>query len=408
MTDDRADVLVVDDDDAVRSAVVQTLTRAGFEALGAANAETALGLLASGERTFDVMITDLLMPGASGVQLMRSVREAELDLPVIVLTGHPSFDSAVLALEYGGFRYLEKTVDGATLVNAVNEVLALHRPAALRKRALRQYDAELAAQSERSGLSSQFDRALSRLWIAFQPIVRWPEQSIFGYEALVRSSEAGLCTPDLLIEAAERLGRVQELGIVVREKIARSVACAPADALLFVNLHALDLTADDLFSPSAALSAHASRVVLEVTERASLHQIVDLRFRLSELRRLAFRIAVDDLGAGYAGLASFSQLEPEVVKFDMSLIRGIDKSPRKASIVRSMVAMCAQELGTTVVCEGVETEGERDKLSELGAELLQGYLFAEPGPGFRGRSIFARPLASVIPDPATRADETGT
>jgi EAL domain-containing protein (putative c-di-GMP-specific phosphodiesterase class I)/CheY-like chemotaxis protein len=408
MTDGRAEVLVVDDDDAVRSAVVQTLTRAGFEALGAANAETALGLLAAGERTFDLMITDLLMPGTSGVQLMRSVRESELDLPVIVLTGHPSFDSAVLALEYGGFRYLEKTVDGATLVNAVNEVLALHRPAALRKRALRQYDAELAAQSERSGLSSQFDRALSRMWIAFQPIVRWPEQSIFGYEALVRSSETGLCTPDLLIDAAERLGRVQELGILVREKIARNLACAPADALLFVNLHALDLTAEDLFSPNAALSAHASRVVLEVTERASLHKVMDLRARLGELRRLSFRIAVDDLGAGYAGLASFSQLEPEVVKFDMSLIRGIDKSPRKASIVRSMVAMCTQELGTTVVCEGVETEGERDKLSELGAELLQGYLFAEPAPGFRGRSIFARPLVSVIPDPASRADETGT
>jgi len=408
MTDGRADVLVVDDDDAVRSAVVRTLTKAGFEALGAANAEAALGLLAAGERTFDLMITDLLMPGTSGVQLMRSVRESELDLPVIVLTGHPSFDSAVLALEYGGFRYLEKTVDGATLVNAVNEVLALHRPAALRKRALLQYDAELAAQSERSGLSSQFDRALSRMWIAFQPIVSWPGQSIFGYEALVRSSETGLNTPDLLIEAAERLGRVQELGILVREKIARNWACAPPEALLFVNLHALDLTAEDLFSPDAALSAYASRVVLEVTERASLHKIVDLRARLTELRRLAFRIAVDDLGAGYAGLASFSQLEPEIVKFDMSLIRGIDKSPRKASIVRSMVAMCTQELGTTVVCEGVETEGERDKLSEVGAELLQGYLFAEPGPGFRGRSIFARPLVSVAPDPATRADETGT
>lgn len=401
MTDGRADVLVVDDDDAVRSAVVQTLTRAGFEAMGAADAETALALLASGERTFDLMITDLLMPGTSGVQLMRSLREAELDLPVIVLTGHPSFDSAVLALEYGGFRYLEKTVDGATLVSAVNEVLAIHRPAALRKRALRQYDAELAAQSERSGHRLQFDRALSRIWIAFQPIVRWPEQSIFGYEALVRSAEPGLNTPDLLIEAAERLGRVQELGVAVREKIARSLAGAPADALVFVNLHALDLSAEDLFSPTAALSAHAARVVLEVTERASLHEVVDLRARLSELRRLSFRIAVDDLGAGYAGLASFSQLEPEVVKFDMSLIRGIDKSPRKASIVRSMVAMCTQELGTTVVCEGVETEAERDKLSELGAELLQGYLFAEPGPSFRGRSIFARPLASIIPDPAT-------
>jgi EAL domain-containing protein (putative c-di-GMP-specific phosphodiesterase class I) len=130
-------------------------------------------------------------------------------------------------------------------------------------------------------------------------------------------------------------------------------------------------------------------VVLEITERTSLARISDVRECVARLRKLGFRIAVDDLGAGYAGLSSFSQLEPDVAKLDMSLVRGIDVSSRKASIVRSMLTVCQRELGTYVVCEGVETESERDTLTSLGADLLQGYLFAKPQRLFRGKSVFA-------------------
>ncbi len=146
---------------------------------------------------------------------------------------------------------------------------------------------------------------------------------------------------------------------------------------------------DDLYSTSAPLSDFAGSVVLEITERASLHRIHDVRDRMVQLRKLGFRIAVDDLGAGYAGLSSFSQLEPDIAKLDMSLVRGVDGSARKASIVRSMISVCTHELETKVVCEGVEIEAERDALMELGADLLQGYLFARPSAQFRRASIFA-------------------
>ena len=393
MTQGQAEVLIVDDDDAMRSAVSRTLTHANFKVVSATNGDEALSLLQAG-RTFDVIVTDLLMPGTSGTQFIRLVRQFDLDIPVIVFTGHPCLDSAIFTLEYGGFRYLKKTAGSSALVTAVHEASAQHRPAVLRRRALALYDAERSVPSDRAGLDAQFQRALEQLWVAFQPIVKWPDRTIFGYEALLRSSEPSLNTPELLIDAAERLGRVQELGVMIRRVVARTIGAAPPDSVIFANLHALDLTSEDLFSPSAPLSNHAARVILEVTERSSLHRILDLRTRLDELRGLGFRIAVDDLGAGYAGLASFSQLEPDVAKLDMSLIRGIDKSARKASIVRSIISMCTQELGTSVVCEGVETEAERDTLCELGADLLQGYLFARPGPLFRGPSIFARPLTS--------------
>jgi EAL domain-containing protein (putative c-di-GMP-specific phosphodiesterase class I) len=90
---------------------------------------------------------------------------------------------------------------------------------------------------------------------------------------------------------------------------------------------------------------------------------------------------VDDLGAGYAGLTSFAQLEPEVVKVDMSLIRGLDRSPTKQKLVHSIVGLC-RGLGIQMIAEGIETIEERDTLVGLGGDLCQGYLFARPGRAF--------------------------
>jgi EAL domain-containing protein (putative c-di-GMP-specific phosphodiesterase class I) len=125
----------------------------------------------------------------------------------------------------------------------------------------------------------------------------------------------------------------------------------------------------------------ANRVVLEITERASLERVKDVKAKLSELRRIGFRIAIDDLGAGYAGLTSFATLEPEFVKLDMSLVRDIDRNHTKEALVRSMASVC-KELGMMVVAEGVETPQECDRLVALGCDFLQGYLLAKPGKPF--------------------------
>jgi EAL domain-containing protein (putative c-di-GMP-specific phosphodiesterase class I) len=125
----------------------------------------------------------------------------------------------------------------------------------------------------------------------------------------------------------------------------------------------------------------APRIVLEITERASLDKVSEVQTRVARLRDLGFRVAVDDLGAGYAGLSSFVQLQPEFVKFDMTLVRGIDRDPVKRKLVQSMTALC-EDMNLRVVAEGVETAEERDSLVDLGCEFLQGYRFARPGPPF--------------------------
>ncbi len=119
-----------------------------------------------------------------------------------------------------------------------------------------------------------------------------------------------------------------------------------------------------------------------MTERASLDSVSGLQAKVAKLKRLGFRIAIDDLGAGYAGLSSFSELEPEFVKLDMSLVRDVDKSTRRRSIVGAMITLCRDRLGVRLVSEGVETPGERDVLGADGCDLMQGHLFAPAARGF--------------------------
>jgi EAL domain-containing protein (putative c-di-GMP-specific phosphodiesterase class I) len=120
-----------------------------------------------------------------------------------------------------------------------------------------------------------------------------------------------------------------------------------------------------------------------------LYRVDHLTSRINKLRELGYRIAVDDLGSSHAGLSSFRQLGPDLVKLDISLVRDVDSSAAKASLVRSMIALCTKDLGMRVVCEGVETAGERDALREAGADLMQGYLFGRPSSEFQSYGALA-------------------
>jgi EAL domain-containing protein (putative c-di-GMP-specific phosphodiesterase class I) len=322
------------------------------------------------------VLSDITMPGLNGIDLLRAVREHDLDLPVVLMTAIPAVETAVAALEYGALRYLIKPVAMAELVQVVTRAAQLRQMAALKRQALSLLQTDRFQIGDRAALDTVFDRALDKLWMAFQPIVSYSQQRTFALEALVRSGEPTMTGPDAIFDAAERLDRLVDVGRRIRENVA-AAASGLGDTTIFVNLHPRDLLDDDLYSAAAPLSAVASRVVLEITERASLDHVNDVRARVAALRALGFRVAVDDLGAGYAGLTSFAQLEPEVAKIDMSLVRGIDAHPTKQKLVRSLVSLCA-DLKLLLVVEGVETPAERDTLVALGCDLMQGYLFARP------------------------------
>jgi EAL domain-containing protein (putative c-di-GMP-specific phosphodiesterase class I) len=371
----RGQILLVDDEHSIARAYARTLGAAGFTVETAHDGKAAAA--ATRARKFDVIVSDITMPGMNGLELLRLVREHDPDVPFVLMTGGPAIDSAVRAMEYGALRYLIKPVAPAELEEVVTRAVRLHQVARIKREALDMYRLEGKTLGDRAGLEARFARAMETLWIAYQPIVSWSRRSTFAYEALVRNEEPTLRSPPDLFEAAERLGRLQELGRTVRDRVAKTLDEQPTSELIFVNLHAMELADDSLIAPDAPLSRHARRVVLEVTERAPLEQIRDVTARVGQLRALGYRIAVDDLGAGYAGLTSFAHLEPEVVKVDMSLIRGIDLSPMKQKLLGSIVGLC-RDLGIEIIAEGVETEAERDALVKVGGDLCQGYLFARP------------------------------
>jgi EAL domain-containing protein (putative c-di-GMP-specific phosphodiesterase class I) len=212
--------------------------------------------------------------------------------------------------------------------------------------------------------------------MAYQPIFDITTNRVFAYEALVRTDEESLQRADVLIATAERLGRIHDLGRTVRAAVARSADEVPDDVLIFVNVHGLELTDDDLFGDRCALAPLAHRVVLEITERIGLDPVAGPA-RAALLRQRGYRIAVDDLGAGYAALGALATLEPEIVKLDMSLVRDVDRHPTKRRVVGAIATLC-RELGSRVVAEGVETQTEFRALSEAGIELIQGFLLARP------------------------------
>jgi len=372
-------VLLVDDEPVTARSYARALAAAGYQVTTAHDGREAATLANS--QIFDVIVSDIAMPDMDGLALLRAIRQADLDVPMIFMTGSPALDTAVSAVEYGAFRYLLKPVAPADLLEVVARGVRVHRLARVRREAAMVRELDGKPIGDRAGLEARFEAAVSKLWIASQPIVSWSGRRIFAYETLLRTDEPTLRSPIDFFDAAERLGRAPELGRIIRARLARDVAALPPPAPLFVNLHPLDLEDPELYADDGALTPFARQVVLEITERAALDRIHELGTRVARLRELGYRIAIDDLGAGYAGLTSFAQLEPEVVKVDMSLVRGIDRSAVKQKLVRSIIALCT-ELGIHLIAEGIETCAERDMLVTLGGDLCQGYLFAHPDRGF--------------------------
>ncbi len=373
-------VLLVEDDDVLRPLYERILSKADFDVVGVADVNAALREIAVPTA---VIVSDIGLPGLSGIDLLKRVRATDLDVPVILITGEPSVETAASAVEQGAFLYLSKPVSPEKLLGAVRRALATGRLALLKREAMRlSGEGNAEGTGDKAGLQARFQNALDEMWMAFQPIVSLKANKLFGYEALLRTAEPTLVNPIHFLDAAQRLGMSHKLGRLTRAKIAEAAKDAPPDVWLFVNVHAGELDDFELYSATSPLAVFAKRVVIEITERHSLDSIPGVSARVARLRELGYSVAIDDLGAGYAGLSSFSILEPEFVKLDTSLIRGVDTSKRKESVVKSMLRLCERELQMQVICEGIETAAECATLAALGCDLAQGYYFARPAKGF--------------------------
>jgi EAL domain-containing protein (putative c-di-GMP-specific phosphodiesterase class I) len=383
--------LLAEDDPMLVRAYGQTLEQAGFVVDRAETGEEAVNHLLA--NTYDVVVTDIGLPSVDGIGVVQAARRSDPDVPVVLLSGARPLDSAITAADRTAFRSLLKPVSLTELAEAAVRSARTHRILVLRRMALDLASAAWSPAEDRRSLREIFERAMETVWIAYQPVCSWKHQQAFGLEALLRSAEPTMANPCVFLSAAERLGRMAELGRIVRDRVAAELPSAPAP-LVFVNLHITDLLDEHLYDLDSALAKVANRVILEVSERAVLGSIPDLEGRIARLRHLGFRIALDNLGTGDFDLRAFTILKPDIVKYDMSLVRGIDSSPTRRKVISAMTRLFS-ELDVKVIAEGVETDSERATLALLGIELMQGFLFARPAP--MSESVDSRGVVRRLP-----------
>lgn len=227
--------------------------------------------------------------------------------------------------------------------------------------------------------------------MAFQPIVDVMEHRVWGYEALVRGpkgegalSVLGQLTDDQLyrFDQAARVMAIETAGKLFDDPQARL-------SINFMPNAVYEPRACIQQSLAAARRANfpAENLMFEFTENERMSDPAHVENIVRAYKALGFWTALDDFGAGYAGLSLLARLQPNLIKIDMELLRGIDASHPKQVIV-SAVAAIARELNITLLAEGVESQAELITLRAAGIRLFQGYYFAKPGfmslPAVRG------------------------
>ena len=229
----------------------------------------------------------------------------------------------------------------------------------------------------RNGAELGFDFTM-----AFQPIVDIVSRRVWAYEALVRGVNgegAGFILDQVQGDAIYRFDQACRVKAV---ELAGRLFPADQDTRLSINFMPNAVYEPDACIRATLVAARRAafserRIMFEFTENEQMRDTAHLRRIIDAYRRRGFTTAIDDFGAGYAGLGLLAELKPDVLKIDMALVRGIDTSATKRKIVAAIVAL-AEALEIVPLAEGIETRGELDTLHALGIRLCQGYLLARP------------------------------
>ncbi len=217
----------------------------------------------------------------------------------------------------------------------------------------------------------------------FQPIVEMGRHLIIGYEALIRGpSDSPLHNPITLFEMALRQNLLVEAEQVARVISIESCSRLGLEGWLFINTSPLTLLQSAHMNGETLRVLERNRiaperVVMEISEQLPVGDYSLMRDALEHYRGQGFRVAIDDLGAGYSSLRGWAELRPEFVKIDRHFISGCDRDPVKRQFLESLQAI-ADSIGCKLVAEGIETEGEHAAIGDIGIHYGQGYWFARP------------------------------
>ena len=219
--------------------------------------------------------------------------------------------------------------------------------------------------------------------MAFQPIVDAGCGEVFAYEALVRGTEGqGALHILSSVGDSDRFGFDQQCRLAAISLASRLGLADAGRAALSINflpnaVREPGACTEATLAAAEQLAFPADRIILEFSEGEAIDDHAQLGRIIAAYRRLGFRTAIDDFGAGHSGLTLLARFQPDIIKLDMELVRGVDADRVRRAIVGSVQRMC-EDLGIVLVAEGIETHAEYQALRDLGVDLLQGFLFARP------------------------------
>ncbi len=212
---------------------------------------------------------------------------------------------------------------------------------------------------------------------AFQPIINMQNKSIYGHEALVRGVN-GSPAETVLNQVKQK----HQFDQACRVKAIKTAHAANIEGMLSINFmpNAVNNPARSLLTTLEACYSYnfpTKNIIFEFNEQELVEDAAHIVNIGREYKKLGFKTAIDDFGAGYAGLNFIANFQPDILKIDMLLIRDIEKSKPKQAIIQAIVNMC-KDLNITIIAEGIETIAERNVLQDYGIHLFQGYLFCKP------------------------------
>ena len=244
--------------------------------------------------------------------------------------------------------------------------------------ASRQIDRQLAASRHRRAVDNRIRRVLDGhgLSMVYQPIVDIDRRAPVGFEALARFSCDPQRPPNEWFTEAASVGMAPQLECCAIRQALAILPSLPAGTYLSVNASPEAITSE---LTATLAGAPLDRLVVEMTEHDAVATYDRVKEVVGSLRRQGLRLAIDDVGAGYATFRHILRLNPDIIKIDSELTRDVDRDPVRRAFTSAVIRF-AHETKTAVVVEGVETDGELQTLRRLGATTAQGYLLGRPGP----------------------------
>jgi EAL domain-containing protein (putative c-di-GMP-specific phosphodiesterase class I)/FixJ family two-component response regulator len=382
----RLRVLIAEDDEDVRNVLADLIrSEPSFELVGAA-ADTVEAIELAAAEQPDVVVLDVSMPGGGGRNAMVGIKRRSPGSKTIVLSADHDRSTVLEMLQAGAVGYLVKGGSIDEIIDAIKG--APEGQASLSIEVTSDVIVELAGQLSVRSKASRRHRSREQrirrvlhgedaMAIVFQPIVALRRGKIVGAEALARFAGPPQRRPDAWFAEAEEVGLGGQLELFAARRAVEALQHLPRAVYLTINVSPSTLAKASFHKLVSKIEGE--RLVAEVTEHAPLPDYDDLARALKRLRALGMRLAIDDVGAGFASLRHILRLAPDLIKLDLTMIRNIHRDHSKQALAAGLISF-ARKSGATIVAEGIQSATELNALVELGVGYGQGYFLGRPAP----------------------------